>query len=119
LHAGRASLGGNREVVLACFVAARIGAGRFSDTRFNPVDLKVRTVAARQWLTSISMPGQVRQAVGAVIAAAADADSVAVARALTQLLLLVRTQLDEASIGEIRELIDELNDNAAATPRRQ
>ena len=115
-QAGRSSLGGDREVVLACFVAARIGAGLFPEMRADPAKLQVRAVAARQWLSSISVPGQVRQAVGAVISASAGADAVAAARALTHLLLLAPAQLDEASVAEIQELVDELAPDVAAVP---
>lgn len=107
-QAGRTLLGGDREVLLACFVACRAGAGLCYGVPHTPAELALRAAAARTWLASLSIPGQVRLAVGAVIDASGTADGVAVARATAHLLMLAAPQLDEAAFAEMRELTDEL-----------
>jgi len=108
LQAGRTPLGGNREVIMACFVACRTGAGLCSDAALVPAVLKSRALAARAWLASMSVPGQIRLATGAIIDASGSANGVAVAQCLAQLLMLAAPQLDEAAFAEMRELVDEL-----------
>ncbi len=107
-QAGRTLLGGDREVLLACFVACRTGSGLCYGVPFTPADLSSRAAGARAWLASVSLPGQVRLAAGAVIDASAVADGVGVARCIAQLLMLAAPQLDEAAFAEMRELADEL-----------
>ena len=107
-HAGRASLGGDREVALACFVAARLGAGLLPPLALMPPEAALRAAAARQWLASLSVSAQVRAAAGSVMDATAGANDVAAARALANLLLVAAPHLDEAAFSEMRELIDEL-----------
>lgn len=107
-QAGRTLLGGDREVLLACFVACRAGSGLCYGVPFTPAELALRATAARAWLASLSIPGQVRLAAGAVIDASGAADGVAVARSIAQLLMLAAPQLDEAGFAEMRELADEL-----------
>ena len=107
-QAGRTLLGGDREVLLACFVACRTGSGLCYGVTFTPAELASRAAGARAWLASLSVPGQVRLAAAAVIDASGVADGVGVARCTAQLLMLAAPQLDEAAFAEMRELADEL-----------
>ncbi|MBA3343540.1 MAG: hypothetical protein H0T48_17120 [Gemmatimonadaceae bacterium] len=107
-HAGRASLGGDREIALACFVASRLGAGLLPPFSFVAADAGRRAAGARQWLASLSMPPALKSAAGAAIDASADGQDVVAAQALADLLLIASVHLDEGSFTEIRELIDEL-----------
>ena len=107
-HAGRAALGGDREIALASLVASRLGAALAPPRISTAADLITRAAGARQWLASISVPAQVRAAVGAAIDASGAGDEVATARALGHLFPLVARQLDEASLTEIRDLVIEL-----------
>jgi len=107
-QAGRTLLGGDREVLLACFVACRTGSGLCYGVTFTPAELASRAAGARAWLASLSVPGQVRLAAAAVIDASGVADGVGVARCTAQLLMLAAPLLDEAGFAEMRELADEL-----------
>ena len=107
-QAGRTLLGGDREVLLACFVACRTGSGLCYGVTFTPAELASRAAGARAWLASLSVPGQVRLAAAAVIDASGVADGVGVARCIAQLLMLAAPLLDEAGFAEMRELADEL-----------
>ncbi|HVF38727.1 MAG TPA: hypothetical protein VM939_02430 [Gemmatimonadaceae bacterium] len=107
-HAGRASLGGDREVALACFVSARLASGLLPPLSLMTLEASARAAGARQWLASLTLPAPVRSCVAAVIDATAETNGVAAARALANLMLLVLPQLDEASFAELRELADVL-----------
>ncbi|HYN80055.1 MAG TPA: hypothetical protein VES88_01020 [Gemmatimonadaceae bacterium] len=107
-HAGHASLGGDREIALACFVAARLGAGLLPPFSFVPADAGRRAAGARQWLASMSMPPVLKAAAGAAIDASAEGLDVVAAQALANLLLIASVHLDEGSFTEMRVLIDEL-----------
>lgn len=108
MQAGRALLGGERELVMACFVACRCGSGLCTDSTLGGAELKSRAAAARTWLASISVAGQVRLSAVAVIDASGAGDAVTVARCLAHLLMLASAQLDEPAFAEMRELVDEL-----------
>ncbi|MEO8194473.1 MAG: hypothetical protein ABI681_11540 [Gemmatimonadales bacterium] len=109
-YAGRAALGGDRELALGCFVACRLGAGLTPPNNTSaPADVKARAVAARHWLASMSLPPAFRAATSAVIEAAAESDEAATARALGHLTRHVSGKLDDASMAEIRDLVTELS----------
>ncbi len=58
--AGRAPIGGAREVALACFVAARLAvecAGTFEQ---DPEGRAARAAAARTWLGTLALPSAVK-----------------------------------------------------------
>jgi len=110
-HAGRAALGGDREIALACLVAGRLGAGLTNAQPSAPSDLKARAVAAKQWLASLVLPAALRTLLNAAIESSGDGDEVATARALSQLLPLAAQQLDEFSLAELRDLVNELQNS--------
>lgn len=107
-HAGRAALGGNREVALACFVSARLIAGLLPPISIGSVDSAGRAAGARQWLASLSLPSVTRAAATAAIDAVSDNNSRAAGKALKMLIEAGKAQLDPASVGELAELANEL-----------
>ncbi|MDO8501241.1 MAG: hypothetical protein Q7S20_05325 [Gemmatimonadaceae bacterium] len=109
-HAGRAALGGDREVALACFAAARLGAGMLPPFMLAPGDAAARAMSTRNWLASLALPGPARAALNATIDAMASGNRKASGHALTGLLTVVAPQLDQLSATELRELADELSD---------
>ena len=109
-HAGRASLGGDREVALACFVSARLIAGLLPPLAIGSVDSSARATAAKQWLASLSVPSPTRTAATAAFDAVAGNNFKAAGKALKTLIEAGRAQLDQASISEMTELVNELAD---------
>jgi hypothetical protein len=103
-RAGRASLGGDREVALACFVSARLIAGLIAPYSIVPGDAATRAAGARVWLASQSLPVQTRTGVVAAIAAVASSNRRAASKALRMLIDAGKTQLDPASLAELTEL---------------
>ncbi len=107
--AGRASLGGDREVAMACLVAGRLGTAMLAPYTITPSDSKARSVAAKQWLASLSVPATVRAALVVVADAVATGSRTAAAAALTVLLTVATHNIDEASATELRALIADLS----------
>jgi len=107
-HAGRASLGGDREVALACFVSARLIAGMLPPLAIGSVDAAARATAARQWLAAIAVPAQTRAAATSVLDAVAGNNFKTAVKALRMLIEAARAQLDQPSLNELTELVNEL-----------
>ena len=107
-HAGRAALGGDREVALACFGAARLAAAMLPPYLLSPTDVSARSAAMKQWVASISLPNPARHAVTTVIDAVSAGNKAAAANAIEHLIKVAGTQLDAPAIAELHELAKEL-----------
>ena len=107
-HAGRASLGGDREVALACFGVARLAAGLLPPYLLAPGDLTSRIAATRQWLSSLTLSNPARAAAVSVIDAVAGGNRRSVVAALSGLIEAAVRQLDQASVAELHELMGEM-----------
>ena len=107
-HAGRASLGGDREIGLACFAVARLAAGLLPPFMLAPGDLTSRITATRQWLASLTLSNPARAAAVAVIEAVAAGNRRSVVAGLSSLIEASVRQLDQASVAELHELMGEL-----------
>ena len=107
-HGGRAALGGDREVSLACFAAARLAAGLLPPYLLAPADSVARIASTRQWLASLALSHHARVAMVAVIDAVAAGNRRAVVHALSGLIEACVRQLDQASVAELHELMGEL-----------
>lgn len=107
LNAGRAPLGGPREVGLACFVGARLAAGLLPPLRLSDEDRVARTSAARLWLASLALPPSLRtpftKLMDATRAAEASARG-ATAAALVTVTDAAASYLDGPSQAELRAL---------------
>ena len=79
------------------------------------VDSTARTTAARQWLASIAVPAQTRAAATSVLDAVAGNNFKTAGKALRLLIDAVRAQLDQASLNEMTELVNELAGAASPT----
>ncbi|MGH7688491.1 MAG: hypothetical protein ACREN3_02710 [Gemmatimonadaceae bacterium] len=108
--AGRAPLGGEREVLLACFVAARLA----SDTletgggAVPPSLRRTRARGARIWLGALAVPGGVRGPVGKLIDATATDDSDGLRHALLAVIGVTAEYLDPASRSDLERLAQAL-----------
>ena len=106
--AGNASLGGDREIALACFLAGRLACAMLAPYAVPPSNAKARSVAAKQWLSSLSLPAPIRATAIHVADAVASGDKAAAAGGLTKLLDAALRNIDLASANELRSLIGEL-----------
>lgn len=107
-HAGRAALGGDREVALACFGTARLAAAMLPPYLLSPTDVSARAAAMKQWVASIALPNSARHAVTAVIDAVSAGNKGAASAGIEHLVKVAGPQLDPPSIAELHELAREL-----------
>ena len=100
--AGRAPIGGAREVALACFVAVRL----VSDCCDPTLDIDeaaraARCAGAKGWLGTIAIPSPVRTPVAKLAEASATADPTVMAPLVSSLARAAETFLDAASRAEL------------------
>jgi len=105
--AGRAAIGGQREVALATYVAARLAHDLLPDRELEPAVRQERAGAAKNWLASMMLPPQVKPAVIRLIEATSH-DRAAAAPALRGMLAVSGSQLDGAGRLELEQLADAL-----------
>jgi hypothetical protein len=108
-HAGRAALGGDREVALACFAVARLGAGLLPPVMLAAGDAAARSASVKHWLASLTLPPAVRSAAASAIDAIALNKRRSSGEAVRSLAKVAAPQLDTQSLGEIEELAADLH----------
>jgi hypothetical protein len=106
--AGRATLGGPREVTLVCLMAARLAAALVDTFEIAPEQHRERAERARQWSATLVVPGDVRAMLMRVIELAGRSDRAAAAAALDDLSAAASAQLDESSRAELRSVATKL-----------
>src|SRR6266550_218671 len=110
--AGRAALGGDREVALACLVVARLACGMLAPNDIQAADAKSRSAAAKQWLSGLSLPSSIRIPLTHVADAVATGNPTTTSTALERMLVAVSRNIDEASASEVRAIVAELSPTA-------
>ena len=112
--AGRAPIGGAREVALGCFMAARLAA------ELGPNGLALsdearaaRAASAKSWLGTLTLPASVRTPIAKCIESSATGSPAAVARDLAALSASCASYLDGASRAELEALAAGLSGAAA------
>jgi hypothetical protein len=108
-HAGRAALGGDREIALACFAVSRLAAGMLPPFTLAQADVAARAASTKQWIASLALPPAIRSLASAAVDAVAGENRNTTAHAIARLMEAASRQLDQSSIGEMRELIEELS----------
>lgn len=108
-QAGRAPLGGTREVALACLMAARLA----TDARCAALELTrrahtERTHSARNLFASLAIPPAIRAACMRVTEATVRADTLELGAALAAVLTAARRHLDSAGVEELDRVITSL-----------
>ena len=103
--AGRAQIGGAREVALACFVAARLAA----DCAVTSPDLgepgrSARSLGAKGWLSTLALPPAVRATLLRCVETTAEGSPAAVSRELWELAQAGASYLDAGSRSELDAL---------------
>lgn len=107
-HAGKAALGGDREVAIACFVIARLAAGLLPPYAI-PTEMRVkRASACRTWLASQALPTAIRAQLLAAAESTAAAERSAISAAVRALRGQAAKHLDSASRQELDSLATRL-----------
>ncbi len=99
--AGRAPLGGDRELVLACLMACRLAAGAVGAATLPVVVRAERTVNAKSWLLSLALPAAARTPFVKLADAAASEDPGALRSSLQRVISACTPVLDTASRQEV------------------
>jgi hypothetical protein len=107
--AGRAPLGGPREVALGCFLVGRIVRDCIlSHQGFSLEQVEHRAAAAKHWLGSVAIQASVRIALGRLIDACAAHDASAVRSALDGVIAVTANTLDQGArleLGRLSQII--------------
>lgn len=107
--AGRAPIGGTREVALGCFMAARLAAAcGGTDTEITSEGCEARATSARSWLGALTLPAAVRAPIAKCIESSARRNAQASARDVTAMRDACASYLDAASRTELDALIERL-----------
>jgi len=114
--AGRASLGGDRETLLATLQLGRLCAGMLPPFELTREQTTERTENTKLWLSSLAVPSGIRSTAFGVIGAITGQDRARLAVAFEDLVKAAPAQLDEAARMELTHLIQELAGTTAAAP---
>jgi hypothetical protein len=110
---GRASLGGDRETLVACLQLGRLCAGILPPYELTREQVLERTENTKQWLSSLAIPSGIRSTAFGIFGALSGLDPARCAIAFTDLVKAASAQLDEASRAELNALLQELSLTAA------
>ena len=102
--AGRLPLGGEREVAMATFVAARLAGGAVGGQSLTEEVRKARAAGARQWMGALTLPAATRSAVIQLAEASANGDREGLAGCVERIAAQAAAVLDVSSRGELRLL---------------
>jgi hypothetical protein len=102
--AGRAPIGGAREVALACFVAARLAADHGDGNIEEESARASRCAAAKTWLGTLALPAPVKASVGRCAEATVVGTRNDVSREISALAATSATYLDAPSRAELDAL---------------
>lgn len=102
--AGRAAIGGAREVALACFVAARLAAECTAATDDDPAVRAGRCAGAKAWLGTLALPAAIRASVARCAELSVEGRPAEVGQEMARLLLAATSYLDPQSRAELNAL---------------
>ncbi len=101
--AGKAPLGGRREVALAVYLAARLADDTLPDRGVSPEARTERATHAKSWLSSMALAVPVRSALARLIEATASGPGAA-ATALPAVISATGSHLDASARAELDHL---------------
>jgi hypothetical protein len=107
--AGRAAVGGAREVVLATLVSARLAGSVLGAESLATRSRELRATGARNWLLSLALPQASRTLFMRVIEATGTDDIESLGRALAQVIELADPHLDHPSRLELGRLVHRIS----------
>lgn len=103
--AGRAALGGPREIAIACFLVARIAGDAISNSAILSGDQRrSRAQGAKHWLGSAAIPTPIRTALIRLAESTAGEDKSATKAALDSVMTVTANQLDAGARLELGRL---------------
>ncbi len=106
--AGRAPLGGEREMALAILMAARLAEGMLPPFPLVQATRRARGVGARVWFSTLTLPAATRNPLARLVEATEGMSRAAAGEALAAVADIAKPMLDSASRVEITELITAL-----------
>ena len=98
--AGRAPIGGAREVALACFLAARLADDRL-EAPMPDGGAAARGLGARMWLSSLALPAPVRGPLTRCLELSAEGSLPDLAAAVSALAVASASHLEPAARAEL------------------
>ncbi len=101
--AGKAPLGGRREVALAVYLAARLADDTLPERAVSPEARKERAAHAKSWLSSMALTAPVRSALARLIEATASGPG-PTAAALPAAITATGSHLDASARAELDRL---------------
>jgi hypothetical protein len=101
--AGRAPLGGKREVALATYLVARLAQDAIPDRALPQVARAERAGSAKGWLATITLPAAVRTSLARAIEASSG-DPASLATGLRAVMAVTATHLDLGARSELSQL---------------
>ena len=110
--AGRAPIGGEREVALATYLAARLAHDAHAHRGLTPEIRSERAASAKTWLSTLSLPASMRAALASLIEAS-GADGNGVATAVRAVITATTNRLDRASRAELERLAESFEKRSA------
>jgi len=113
----RASLGGDRETLVACLQLGRLCAGILAPYELARELVVERTENTKQWLSALTVPSAIRSTAFGIFGAVSGLDRARCATAFTDLVKAASAQLDDASTAELNALLRELSAGAAVPVR--
>jgi hypothetical protein len=103
--AGRAPLGGPRELALGCFLVARIVRDTAAAPNgLTPDQIHFRVQGAKQWLGAAAIPAAARNSLARLVEASATRDRTTVLGALEVVMTVTANQLDQGARLELERL---------------
>ena len=102
--AGKAPLGGRREVALAVYLAARLADDTLPERGVSAEARVERAAHAKSWLSSMALTVPVRSSLARLIEATASGTRTSAAAALTAVVATTSSQLDANARAELERL---------------
>ena len=109
--AGRSALGGQREVALATYLAARLADDMLPGRGVSRELRAERAAHARNWLSTLALPANVRGGLSKLVEASSG-EPAAAAQAIAELTALAAGFLDARSHAELDQLVATLHGSA-------
>jgi hypothetical protein len=105
--AGRAAIGGQREVALATYMAARLAHDLLPGRELEPAVREERAGAAKNWLSTVTLPPQIRPALVRLVEAS-NGGGAPTAAAVRGVIAVTASHLDKAALSELDQLAEAL-----------
>jgi len=113
--AGRAPIGGQREVAIATYVVARLAHDAAPERSIPAPIREARATAAKNWLAAVTLPQTVRPALLKVIDRTTQDSSEATAAAVRGVITVTATFLNPSARAELTDLAERIEAQAVVS----